>query len=30
MMFVYFEKLEKFVRFDATMFKPRLDAWKRS
>ncbi len=29
MMLVYFEKLEKFVRFDATMFRPRLDAWKR-
>jgi putative MATE family efflux protein len=29
MMFVYFERLEQFVRFDATMFRPRLEAWKR-
>jgi putative MATE family efflux protein len=29
LMFVYFERLEKFVGFDATLFKPRLDAWKR-
>ena len=29
MMFIYFERLEKFVGFDATMFRPRLDAWKR-
>jgi putative MATE family efflux protein len=29
MMFVYFERLEKFVGFDASMFKPRLSAWKR-
>lgn len=29
MMFVYFEKLEKFVRFDSSMFRPRLEAWKR-
>ena len=29
MMFVYFERLEKFVGFDASLFKPRLVAWKR-
>jgi Na+-driven multidrug efflux pump len=29
MMFVYFERLEKFVRFDAHLFRPRFDAWKR-
>jgi putative MATE family efflux protein len=29
MMFVYFERLEKFVRFDAHLFRPRLDAWRR-
>ena len=29
MMFVYFERLEKYVGFDASLFKPRLDAWKR-
>ena len=29
MMFVYFERLEKFVGFDASLFKPRLSAWKR-
>ena len=29
MMFMYFERLEKFVRFDASLFRPRLDAWKR-
>jgi putative MATE family efflux protein len=29
MMYIYFEKLEKYVRFDATMFRPRLDAWRR-
>lgn len=29
MMFIYFEKLEKFVRFDAAMFRPRPEAWKR-
>src|SRR5687767_7738997 len=29
LMFVYFERLEKFVGFDATLFKPRLTAWKR-
>ena len=29
MMFIYFERLEKFVRFDPHLFRPRLDAWKR-
>jgi putative MATE family efflux protein len=29
MMFVYFERLEKFVGFDPRLFRPRLDAWKR-
>ena len=29
MMFVYFERLEKFVGFDASLFKPRLSAWSR-
>lgn len=29
LMFVYFERLEKFVGFDASMFKPRMSAWKR-
>jgi putative MATE family efflux protein len=29
MMFVYFEKLEKYVRFDPALFRLRLDAWKR-
>jgi Na+-driven multidrug efflux pump len=29
MMYIYFEKLEQYVRFDATMFRPRLDAWRR-
>jgi putative MATE family efflux protein len=29
MMLVYFERLEKFVGFDASLFKPRLSAWKR-
>jgi putative MATE family efflux protein len=29
MMFVYFEKLEKFVHFDAAMIRPRFEAWKR-
>jgi putative MATE family efflux protein len=29
MMFVYFERLEKFVGFDAALFRPRMDAWSR-
>jgi Na+-driven multidrug efflux pump len=29
MMLVYFERLEKFVGFDAAMFRPRLSAWNR-
>jgi putative MATE family efflux protein len=29
MMVVYFERLEKFVGFDAAMFRPRLSAWNR-
>jgi putative MATE family efflux protein len=29
MMFVYFERLEKFVGFDASLFAPRMTAWKR-
>jgi putative MATE family efflux protein len=29
MMFIYFERLEKYVHFDASLFRPRLDAWKR-
>ena len=29
MMFIYFERLEKYVHFDATLFRPRMDAWKR-
>jgi putative MATE family efflux protein len=29
MMFIYFERLEKYVGFDATLFKPRLNAWTR-
>jgi putative MATE family efflux protein len=29
MMFVYFERLEKFVHFDRHLFRPRLSAWKR-
>jgi len=29
MMFIYFERLEKFVRFDAAMFRPRMSAWAR-
>jgi putative MATE family efflux protein len=29
MMFIYFETLEKFVRFDAALFRPRPEAWKR-
>lgn len=29
MMFVYFERLEKFVGFDAALFRPRVDAWSR-
>jgi len=29
MMFVYFERLEKYVHFDASLFRPRMDAWKR-
>jgi len=28
-MFIYFERLEKFVRFDAAMFRPRMSAWAR-
>jgi Na+-driven multidrug efflux pump len=29
LMFVYFEKLEKFVGFDAALFRPQMSAWKR-
>ena len=29
LMFIYFERLEKFVRFDAAMFRPRMSAWAR-
>jgi Na+-driven multidrug efflux pump len=29
MMFVYFERLEKFVGFDGKLFRPQLTAWKR-
>jgi putative MATE family efflux protein len=29
MMFIYFERLEKYVGFDRTLFKPRLNAWMR-
>jgi putative MATE family efflux protein len=29
MMFIYFERLEKYVSFNASLFKPRFDAWKR-
>lgn len=29
MMIVYFERLEHFVGFDATMFRPRMSAWRR-
>jgi len=29
MMVIYFERLEKFVGFDAAMFRPRLSAWNR-
>lgn len=29
MMFVYFERLEKFVHFDPALFRPRLPAWSR-
>ena len=29
LMFIYFERLEKFVRFDASMFRPRMSAWAR-
>lgn len=29
LMFVYFERLEKFVRFDAHLFRPRMDTWRR-
>ncbi|HEX6313326.1 MAG TPA: MATE family efflux transporter [Gemmatimonadaceae bacterium] len=29
LMFVYFERLEKFVGFDATMFRPRPEVWRR-
>jgi len=29
LMFIYFERLEKFVRFDAAMFRPRMTAWAR-
>jgi MATE family, multidrug efflux pump len=29
MMFIYFERLEKYVHFDASLFRPRMDAWKR-
>ena len=29
LMFIYFERLEKFVRFDAALFRPRMSAWAR-
>jgi putative MATE family efflux protein len=29
MMFIYFERLEKYVHFDAKLFRPRMDTWKR-
>lgn len=29
LMFIYFEKLEKFVGFDAALFRPQMSAWKR-
>lgn len=29
MMFVYFERLEKYVHFDPALFRPRWDAWRR-
>jgi putative MATE family efflux protein len=29
LMFLYFVRLEKFVAFDAAMFHPRIEAWKR-
>jgi putative MATE family efflux protein len=29
LMFIYFERLEQFVRFDAAMFRPRPEVWRR-
>jgi putative MATE family efflux protein len=29
LMWIYFQRLEKYVAFDAAMFKPRVDVWKR-
>lgn len=29
LMFLYFERLEKYVHFDPALFRPRMDAWRR-